>query len=84
MQKFVRVSGLQNVGNSCYFNSALQCVINTPGFNHLFLTEEIKKQLNPRHKQVALSYMSLLKRMRSPGHSSYENPVQLKQAIGIL
>lgn len=30
--------GLQNLGNSCYMNSALQCLSNTPQLTHYFLS----------------------------------------------
>ncbi|CAD8057110.1 unnamed protein product [Paramecium sonneborni] len=78
--KHLKACGLHNIGNTCYFNSALQCIINTPKFNDKFLSDEIKQELNPKHKQVALQYWRLLKQMRTTNQNS-ENPVQLKQAI---
>ncbi|CAD8138589.1 unnamed protein product [Paramecium octaurelia] len=78
--KYFKACGLHNIGNTCYFNSALQCIINTPKFNDKFLSDEIKQELNPKHKQVALQYWRLLKQMRTTNNTS-ENPVQLKQAI---
>ncbi|CAD8055887.1 unnamed protein product [Paramecium sonneborni] len=78
--KYFKACGLHNIGNTCYFNSALQCIINTPKFNDKFLSDDIKQEFNPKHKQVAVQYWRLLKQMRTTNQNS-ENPVQLKQAI---
>ncbi|KAM3136132.1 hypothetical protein pb186bvf_011754 [Paramecium bursaria] len=79
--EYTRVCGLQNIGNTCFLNSALQCVINTPQFNDSFLNDSIRNQIQPKHKYVALNYWNLLKKMRNQGQGGSENPQQLKQSL---
>lgn len=38
VEKPLGLCGLTNLGNSCYMNSALQCLSNTPQLTHYFLS----------------------------------------------
>jgi ubiquitin C-terminal hydrolase len=40
------IVGLNNMGNTCYFSSALQCLLRTPFFTSYFLSNQYKKDIN--------------------------------------
>lgn len=42
VKRTLGLHGLQNLGNTCYMNSALQCLSNTPQLSRYFLSKMIK------------------------------------------
>lgn len=46
--------GLPNIGNTCYMNSALQCMINNPVFKNYFRTRAYEKHLDHSKDQHLL------------------------------
>lgn len=79
--------GLSNLGNTCYMNSALQCVRSVEELTKYFLSDAYKPEINDDNPlghggQVAQAYASLLKDIYKDPTPVSVQPRHFKNTVG--
>uniref|UniRef100_A0A665UW35 Ubiquitin carboxyl-terminal hydrolase 4 n=1 Tax=Echeneis naucrates TaxID=173247 RepID=A0A665UW35_ECHNA len=78
--------GLSNLGNTCFMNSALQCLSNASALTEYFLNDQYEAEINRENPlgmrgEIAEAYADLVKQMWL-SRSSYVAPRTFKTQVG--
>lgn len=79
------LTGLQNLGNTCFMNSCLQCLSNTIPLTEYFLSQRFMSEINVKNPigtrgKISINYAKTIKGLWVDSAGSY-SPYVLKSSI---
>eukprot|EP01061_Rhynchopus_euleeides_P013813 TRINITY_DN23998_c0_g2_i2.p1 TRINITY_DN23998_c0_g2~~TRINITY_DN23998_c0_g2_i2.p1 ORF type:complete len:707 (+),score=203.63 TRINITY_DN23998_c0_g2_i2:208-2328(+) len=82
------ICGLKNIGNTCYMNTAIQCLSATVKFRQFFLSGKYKQYINVKNRlgtkgKLATAFADMLTQMWK-GSGSVFSPKQFKHELGAV
>lgn len=81
------LNGLRNLGNTCYMNSALQCLSNTKELTEFLLSKDWMRQINTVNSigsrgKLLCAYAELLRSLWNGESGDYAVPRRFKKELG--
>jgi hypothetical protein len=79
-------TGLQNIGNTCFMNSAIQCLSNCPPLREYYLSGRYVQDINTTNPigcegKLAKDFAALMQEMWGPSPRSTVNPSNVKYTV---
>ncbi|CAG8613555.1 6568_t:CDS:2, partial [Acaulospora colombiana] len=85
LESGIGITGLKNLGNTCFMNSIIQCLSGTIPFSRYFLDGSYKRHINKVNplgtKGVLAETFAALIRLMWSGAYTFVSPASLKEAI---